>query len=105
MTAVPHLFLYTRDGCGLCVDARRTIETLVAGRRALGLPVPIIVERDITTDPALEHALFDRIPVVDLAGRRLELVTGPARLRRLLSDVLDAETGGIPPVEAAPLGG
>jgi hypothetical protein len=86
----PDLVVYTRPGCGLCRDALEAIETLVAVRRADGRPVPNVVERDISSDPALERAYFDRIPVVDLGGRRLELVTGAARLRRLLADALDS---------------
>jgi hypothetical protein len=46
-------------------------------------------ERDITTDPQIERDLFDRIPVVELRGRRLELATSASRLRRFLDDGLD----------------
>ena len=104
MRNVPDLIIYTKPGCGLCREALEALDVLLAGRRALALPVPAVVERDITTDPAWERAFFDKIPVVDLANRHLELVTGSARLRRLLSDVLDSD-GGMPPIESAPLGG
>jgi hypothetical protein len=100
----PPLFFYTKPGCGLCREALEMLESLLAARRSLALPVPTIVERDITTDRAWERAFFEKIPVVELGDRRLELVTSPARLRRLLADVLDVD-GGIPPVEASPLGG
>jgi len=43
-------------------------------------------------DPELHRQLFERIPVVELGPGRLELATSVARLRRLLSDVLDAPT-------------
>ena len=91
MTSIPDLIVYTKPGCGLCREALQTIDGLLAARRADGHPVPAVIERDITTDPAWERAFFDKIPVVDLAERRLELVTGAARLRRLLADVLDLE--------------
>jgi hypothetical protein len=104
MTALPDLIVYTKPGCGLCRETLESLHGILAGRRALALPVPAIVERDITTEAAWERAFFDKIPVVDLAGRRLELATSPARLRRLLADVLDPD-GDRPPVEAAPLGG
>lgn len=104
MRDLPDLIIYTKPRCGLCREALEALEAILAGRRALALPVPEIVERDITSDPAWERAFFEKIPVVDLGDRRLELVTSPAKLRRLLSDVLDAD-GGAPPVEAAPLGG
>jgi hypothetical protein len=104
MSPIPDLIIYTKPGCGLCRETLESLHAILAGRRALALPVPAIVERDITADVAWERAFFDKIPVVDLAERRLELVTSPAKLRRLLADVLDVD-GGIPPVEAAPLGG
>ena len=104
MSTVPQLFIYTKPGCGLCREALEALDGVIAGRRALALPLPAIVERDILTDPEWERAFFDKIPVVEFGDRRLELVTGAARLRRLLADVLDVD-GGLPPVEVAPLGG
>jgi glutaredoxin len=104
MTDAPSVIIYTRPGCGLCREALEMLDALLAARRSLALPVPAVVERDITTDPAWERAFFETIPVVELGDQRLELVTSPARLRRLLTDVLDVD-GGIPPVEASPLGG
>jgi hypothetical protein len=73
----------------LCDEARAIIAALLADRDALGRPAPALREVDITTDPALERAWFDRIPVVELGDRRLELVTGAAMVRRLLADALD----------------
>lgn len=83
------LILYARPGCGLCDEARVTIEALMAARREAGLPTPTLVERDIDTDPAWHDAFFSTIPVVELGDRRIELATSPARLRRLLSETLD----------------
>ena len=88
---LPDLVLYRRDGCHLCDEARDLLALLLAEREATGLPVPRLVERDITTDPAWERAFFTTIPVVELAGRRVELATSAATLRRLLADALPAQ--------------
>ena len=100
MGPTPDLVVYTKPGCGLCREALEIIDGLLAARIAAGLPVPPLVERDITTDAAWERAYFDKIPVVELGDRRLELVTGAARLRRLLTEGLDVAAGPSP--DAAP---
>ncbi len=87
---LPELLLYTRPGCHLCDEARAALTALLDERVQAGRPAPTLVERDIETDPALERAYFASIPVVELGDRRLELATSVAKLRRLLSDVLDA---------------
>ena len=51
--------------------------------------MPAIVERDIETDEDWHRRYAFTIPVVVLGDRELELATSPARLRRLLEDVLD----------------
>ena len=87
---LPDLVLYGRPSCGLCDETRTILLALQEQRARAGLAVPILVERDIETDPAWERAFFSAIPVVELGGRRLELATSAAKLRRLLTDVLDA---------------
>jgi hypothetical protein len=104
MSSIPDLIVYTRPGCGLCRDALETVARLFDARRAEGLAVPTVVERDISTDADWERAFFDRIPVIEMADHRLELVTGAARIRRLLADVL-AEASPQPGPEAARPGG
>ena len=89
-TPLPDLVLYGRPGCGLCDEARAILVALQEQRARAGLAVPTLVERDIETDPAWERAFFATIPVVELGDRRLELATSAAKLRRLLTDVLDA---------------
>jgi hypothetical protein len=86
---LPDLVMYGRPACGLCDEARDLLRALLDERARNGLPTPRMTEVDIETDPDLERALFDRIPVVELAGRRIDLATSAAKLRRLLSDVLD----------------
>ena len=90
LTPLPDLILYGRPGCGLCDEARSLLHELLTARRAAGLAAPALVERDIETDPEWERAYFASIPVVELAERRLELATSAAKVRRLLTDVLDA---------------
>ena len=87
---LPDLVLYGRPGCGLCDEARSLLTALLDERARAGLLSPHLVERDIDTDPAWERAYFASIPVVELGDQRLELVTSASKLRRLLSDVLDA---------------
>jgi hypothetical protein len=88
-TPLPDLILYGRADCGLCDEARQLVQALLDERRARGVQTPGLREVDIESDPALERALFASIPVVELRGRRLETVTSLAKLRRLLTDVLD----------------
>lgn len=91
MTAspLPDLILYTRAGCGLCDETRLMLQGLLEDRAARGARLAQFRERDIATDPDIERDLFDRIPVVELRGRRLELATSASRLRRFLDDGLD----------------
>lgn len=91
MTApLPDLVLYGRSGCHLCEETRTALQLLLADRAARGLPAPAILERDIEADAVLHREYAFTIPVVEIAGRRLELATSMAKLRRLLADALDA---------------
>ena len=83
------LYLYARAGCHLCEDTRTALVQLLAEREADGLPCPTLVERDIDTNEDWQRAFMATIPVIELRDRRLELATSPARIRRLLADVLD----------------
>jgi glutaredoxin-like protein DUF836 len=86
---LPDLILYGRPDCGLCAEARELISALLDERRRDGMPSPVVVERDIDTDPAWQRAYFAAIPVVELGDRRLDVATSAVKLRRLLADVLD----------------
>jgi hypothetical protein len=88
LTPLPDLVLYRRAECGLCDETRTFLAELLDARRAAGLPAPAVVERDIETSDDWHRAFFATIPVVELGGHRLELATSPAKVRRLLSDVL-----------------
>jgi hypothetical protein len=89
-TPLPDLVLYERAGCHLCDEAHEALTALLDERRRSGRPAPSLQVRDIDSDPAWQSAYAATIPVVELGDRRLELVTSVTRLRRLLTDVLDA---------------
>jgi hypothetical protein len=92
---LPDLILYGRAGCHLCDQTRGLLAALLAQRAAAGLAVPRLVDRDIATNPEWERAFLTTIPVVELAGTRLELATGAAQLRRLLDEALGAAPAGV----------
>ena len=85
----PALVLYSKPGCGLCLETRRILAAVLGERAARGLPAPAIEERDITTDEAWERAFFLEIPVVEIGERRLLLATSLAKIRRFLAESLD----------------
>jgi hypothetical protein len=84
------LFLYARAGCDLCDEARVILDDVLRERAAAGLPAPAVVERDIDRNESWQRAFMATIPVIEFGGRQLELAVSPARIRRLLADVLDA---------------
>ena len=86
---LPELFLYTREGCHLCDDARAVVQGVLEDRAARGRRTAALRERDITTDPEWERQLFAAIPVIEIGGRRLELATSPTKVRRFLDEALD----------------
>ena len=90
MTApLPDLVLYGKPGCHLCEDARVALDAVRRERAAAGLFTPELRETDILGDPSLAERYRDWIPVLALGERELRLVTQPARIRRLLADVID----------------
>ena len=86
---LPELYLYTREGCHLCEDARANVQGVLEDRAARGGRTAALRERDITSDPEWERAFFATIPVLEMAGRRLELATSAAKIRRFLDEALD----------------
>jgi hypothetical protein len=57
------VLLLTKPGCHLCDDVRPIVERVVADE-----PLAELVERDITTDDALNARYWDEIPVVMVDG-------------------------------------
>jgi hypothetical protein len=78
---LPDLVLWRSDRCPLCEDATELVELLLAQRADAGRAVPRLVIRRINEDPAAERALFEQVPVLEVAGRRLPLAVrlGPVR--------------------------
>jgi hypothetical protein len=93
---LPDLVLYTRAECTLCDEAREAIELTLADRRERRLAVPGFVERDIETDPELHRRFLERIPVVELGTKRVELVVTVGKMRRLLGEVIDGDATALP---------
>ncbi|HTC85427.1 MAG TPA: glutaredoxin family protein [Candidatus Acidoferrum sp.] len=88
----PTLVLYSKPGCGLCVETREVLAALLVRRAAEGLSAPEVEERDITVDPEWERAFFAEIPVLEIGGRRLLLATSAGKIRRFLAEALDPVT-------------
>jgi hypothetical protein len=97
---LPDLVLYSRAGCSLCDEARDAIRVVLAERSTLGLSVPVLVERDIEADPELHRRFFERIPVVELGTRRVELVVTVGKMRRLLRESLDPTSATASPASS-----
>jgi hypothetical protein len=89
---LPDLVLYTRPGCHLCEEAREAIQSALEDRAGRGLPVPRVVERNIEEDEELHRRYLERIPVVELGDRRLELIISMSKVRRMLADAIDPLT-------------
>jgi hypothetical protein len=85
----PEIVLYTRAGCHLCDETRTMLQSLLEDRAGRGQRTATVRERDIAADPELERAWFTSIPVLEAGGRRLELATSPAAIRRFLAEALD----------------
>ena len=91
---LPDLTLYSRAECSLCDEAREAIRVVIDDRQVRGLAVPTVIERDIEADPDLHRALLERIPVVELGERRVELIVSVGKVRRLLNEALGVEAAG-----------
>jgi uncharacterized membrane protein len=79
--------LYTHDECELCDKARIDL-------RDLGQLFALTVrEVDVRGDPALEKAFFERVPVVEIGGERLE---APLDYETLWRALKRAEAAGRP---------
>ena len=79
--------LYTRSGCHLCDDARDVLQDYLGGADV------DIEERDIDSNENWGRTFFATIPVIEVAGRRLELAVSPAKIRRFLDQALGTPLG------------
>jgi hypothetical protein len=85
-TPLPDLVLWRSDRCHLCEDTAASLEALLADRAAAGRAVPRLVVRRIADDPVVERALFEQIPVLEIAGRRLPLAVRLGPIRAFLDE-------------------
>jgi hypothetical protein len=83
---LPDLVLWRSDGCHLCEDATALVEQLLEQRAATGRPTPRLVVRRIAEDPAVEQALFEQVPVLEVAGRRLPLAVRLGAIRTFFAE-------------------
>jgi len=75
-----HVALFVADGCGLCVAARESVESVCA---ELGLGYEVI---GIDGDEELERRYRVSLPVVEIDGdRRFEFFVEPHDLRAALT--------------------
>lgn len=85
-TPLPDLVLWRSDHCHLCEDTTELVQALLAQRVAAGRAVPRLVLRRIAEDPAVERALFEQIPVLEVDGRRLALAVRLGQIRAFLDE-------------------
>jgi len=64
MSGVPRVTLFTRDGCCLCEEAKRVLDS---ARRRAGFELDIV---DIDTDPELQQSYNDEVPVIAINGAK-----------------------------------
>jgi hypothetical protein len=83
---LPDLVLWRVDGCHLCEDAIELVEQLLEQRAAAGRATPRLVVRRIAEDPAVERALFEQVPVLEVDRRRLPLAIQLAAVRSFLDE-------------------
>jgi len=85
-TPLPDLVLWRSDGCHLCEDATLLVQQLLAQWVAAGRDAPHLVVRRIAEDPAVERALFEQVPVLDVNGRQLPLAVRLGPIRAFLDE-------------------
>ncbi|MFH0750253.1 MAG: hypothetical protein V2B17_00280 [Chloroflexota bacterium] len=83
-TSLPDLVLWRSDRCHLCEGTTTLIEALLEQWGAAGREVPRLVIRRIAEDPAVERALFEQVPVLEVEGRRLILAVRLGQIRAFL---------------------
>jgi hypothetical protein len=85
-TPLPDLVLWRSDRCHLCEETVTLVEALLEQWAAAGRVVPRLVVRRIAEDPAIERALFEQIPVLEVDGRRLPLAVRLGPIRAFLDE-------------------
>lgn len=85
---MPTLDFYTRDGCGLCAEARLELQAVLEQRVRRGDPIARVHEVDLKQQPDLEERYGALIPVLALNGTELTLAMGGRTIALFLDRVL-----------------
>jgi hypothetical protein len=86
-TPLPDLVIWHSERCHLCEETIELVEALLEQRVATGRAVPRLVPRRIAEDPAVERALFEQIPVLEVEGRRMPLAVRVGAIRAFLDEI------------------
>jgi hypothetical protein len=86
-TPLPDLVIWHSERCHLCEETIELVEALLAQWTVVGHVVPRLVPRRIADDPAVERALFEQIPVLEVEGRRLPLAVRLGPIRAFLDEI------------------
>ena len=84
---LPDLVIWHSERCHLCEETIELVKALLAQWAAAGRAVPRLVPRRIADDPAVERALFEQIPVLEVEGRRLPLAVRIGAIRAFLDEI------------------
>lgn len=84
----PTLTVYRRVDCELCDDARELLQHVMEDRVRHGDPIPVVHDVDIGSDAELERRYGARIPVFQVGGAEIELVTTLNQVRGFLDRTL-----------------
>jgi hypothetical protein len=83
---LPDLVIWHSERCHLCEETIEGVEALLATWTTTGRATPRLVLRRISDDPAVERALFEQIPVLEVEGRRLPLAVRSGAIRAFLDE-------------------
>jgi len=62
------------------------VEQLLGQRAGARRAVPRLIVRRIAEDPAVERALFEQVPVLEVEGRRLPLAVRLGAIRAFIDE-------------------
>jgi glutaredoxin len=84
----PTLNFYTRDGCDLCEEARRTLQAVMENRARRGQPNPRVRTISLSQRPELQEQYGARVPVLAVGNEELALATSSRSIAAFLDRVL-----------------
>ena len=84
----PTLTVYRQPSCHLCDDAEVLLRGELAIRARAGQVTATVRQVDISADPDLESRYRSRIPVFEVGGEELDLVTNASQIRAFLDRTL-----------------